>query len=72
MDGRTAERINEAKERLRAAILFGSWNDVRLALEALEEIDRPPPLRSAFFAAQGGCEFCPADGGGCGVCGTWN
>lgn len=67
-----AERINAVKEQLRAAILFGSWNDVRLALETLEEIERPPAPRSAFAAAQGGCEFCPADGGGCCLCGTWN
>jgi hypothetical protein len=43
-----------------------------LALDALEKIDGPLPILSAFTAALGGCEFCPMDGGGCCVCGKWN
>jgi hypothetical protein len=72
MDGRDQTRIEEAKDQLRAAILFGNWNAARLAFELLEEIDEVVTPLSVLTAAQGCCEFCPADGGRCCVCGMWN
>jgi hypothetical protein len=69
MDRDALDPIETAKDLLRAAILFCNWKDARLALEALEEVDRSLTPATAFAAAQGGCEFCPADGGGCCVCG---
>jgi hypothetical protein len=69
MDGRARELIQQAMDRLRAAILFSSLKDAQLALEALEDIELRPEAPSAYRAAQGGCEFCPGDGGGCCVCG---
>jgi hypothetical protein len=72
MDACHRDRIEDAKDQVRAAILFGNWNDARLALEALEEIDGPLTTPTAFDAARGSCEFCPDRGGGCCVCGMWN
>jgi hypothetical protein len=68
MNARDRAPIDDAKQRLRAAILFRNWRDVRRALEALEEV-AGPEAPTAFAAARGGCEFCPMDGGGCCVCG---
>jgi hypothetical protein len=62
-------RIERATDQLRAAILFGNWKDARLALEALEDLAGMRVTSSAFDAAQGRCEFCPNNGGGCCVCG---
>jgi hypothetical protein len=61
--------VEAAKDQLRAALLFRNWKAVGLALEALEEVDPSKPPPTAYAASQGGCEFCPADGGGCCVCG---
>ena len=69
MDAGDRDRIELARERLRAAILFRHWRDVELALEALEEVAGGPEAVTAFAAAGGRCEFCPVDGGGCCVCG---
>ena len=72
MGDRTRELLDYAKDQLRAAILFGSRNAALRAMEALDEIDEPLIPPSAFEALKGSCEFCPSDGGGCGVCGAWN
>ena len=72
MGDRTRELLDYAKDQLRAAILFDSRKPAQLALQALDEIDEPPIPPSAFEALKGSCEFCPSDGGGCGVCGAWN
>jgi hypothetical protein len=72
MDGGTEAQITESKDLLRSAILFANWNDARRALELLEEIEGNVATLSAFTAARGGCEFCPADGGPCCICGHWN
>jgi hypothetical protein len=69
MDRRECELIEEAKDRLRAAVRFRNWSDAEMALKALEEVEGPLARPSAYAAAQGGCEFCPAVGGGCRVCG---
>jgi hypothetical protein len=70
MDVHNYDRFEEAKDRLRSAILFANWKDVQQALESLEDIDQHLATCSAFAAAQGGCEFCPNNGGGCCVCGN--
>jgi hypothetical protein len=69
MDAGDSDRIDDAKQQLRAAILFRNWRDARRALEALDEVGRASTGPTAFAAARGGYEFCPADGGGCCVCG---
>jgi hypothetical protein len=69
VDGRARDLIERAREQLLAAILFRNWKDVRMALEALEDVEGLAEPPSAYGAAQGGCEFCPVDGGTCCVCG---
>lgn len=79
MDGRVREHIENAIDRLLSAIKHNNWRDVRLALTelmqgqvVLDAAEALPLKVPAYDAARGGCEFCPADGGGCCVCGHWN